>query len=105
MSEWIKCSDRLPETDEDTDTTFIVAVRRAHDGKTYVFTAEWLNEKMLHKEDPDPDDPEDGTPFSGWHSLETHADFEQYWEPLVSPCSGDEVTHWQPMPEAPGVEP
>lgn len=101
MSDWIKCSDRLPETPADTDTTFIVAMKRARNGKTYVFTTDWLNEKLLNKEDPEPDDPEDGTPFTGWYQLETHADYDQYWEPLVQPSSGDEITHWQPLPAPP----
>ena len=101
MNDWIKCSDRLPDTPADTDTTFVVAMKRAHNGKTYVFAADWLNEKRLNKEDPEPDDPEDGTPFTGWYQLETHADYDQYWEPLVQPSSGDEITHWQPLPAPP----
>lgn len=101
MGRWIKCSDRLPETEKDSDTTMIVAVKRARNGKTYVFPAEWLNEKLLNNEDPQPDDPEDGLPFTGWYSLEPHSDFEQYWEPLIQSGSGDEVTHWQILPKAP----
>ena len=101
MSQWTRCSTRLPKTPANSDTTFIVAVKRARTGKTYVFTAEWLNEKLLNSEDPEPDDPEDGTPFTGWYSLEYHADYDQYWEPLIQNSSGDEVTHWQPLPKAP----
>lgn len=99
MSGWIKCSDRLPDTPSDSDTTFIVAVKRAHNGKTYVFSAEWLNQKLLCT--PDVDEPEDGLPYTGWHSIEAHADYEQYWEPLITPGTGDEVTHWQPLPAPP----
>lgn len=101
MAKWIRCLDRLPLTPKDSDTSFIVAVKRAHNGKTYVFSAEWLNEKLLNSEDADPDEPEDGRPFTGWHQQVTHADFEQYWEPLIESGSGDEVTHWQSMPRAP----
>lgn len=99
MSGWIKCSDRLPDTPPDSDTSFIVAVRRAHNGVTYVFPAEWLNQKLLST--PDVDEPEDGLPYTGWHSIEAHADCEQYWEPLITPGTGDEVTHWQPLPAPP----
>lgn len=101
MSKWIKCSDRLPSTPSDSDTTMIVAVFRQRTGKTYVFSAEWLNEKLLRSADDDADDPEDGRPFTGWFSIQPHDDFEEYWEPLVSPSSGDEVTHWQRMPSEP----
>jgi len=97
MARWIKCSSRMPITPVDSDTTFIVAVKRGHTGKTFVFTAEWLNEKLLHSDQDDPDSPEDGTPHTGWYELVTHADYDEYWHPLIQNSSGDEVTHWQPM--------
>jgi hypothetical protein len=103
VSEWTKCSDRLPETPVNSDTTFIVAVYRSRTDKTYVFAAEWLNEKLLNTDDDE--QPEEGTPFTGWYSLEPHDDFDEYWMPLIDAGSGDEVTHWQPMPSPPGTQP
>jgi len=98
MAKWIKCSERLPRTPADTDTTFLVAVKRAHNGKTYVFAAEWLNEKLLNRDCED--DPEDGVPFNGWHLEQTHDDFSEYFVPLIDTV-GDEVTHWQALPRPP----
>ena len=95
--EWISVKDRLPELAANSEQEFIVAIKRAHNGKTYVMAANYLNGLMLIPFDGD----ECGEkPFTGWHKLMTSdGDFDTCWEPQET--DGDLVTHWQPLPLPP----
>lgn len=96
--EWISVKDRLPELAANTEREFIVAIKRAHNGKTYVMAANYLNALMLIVEDSDGDE----HPFTGWHNLMTSdGDFDTCWHPQET--DGDVVTHWQPLPPPPNA--
>lgn len=100
MSQWIKCSDRLPEAKDDTDTEVILAVKRAS-GKTYVFAASFLQNKELYSEEDDADD-EGRIYVTGWYELRDDPEYDTAWHQVLN--SGDSVTHWMPLPAAPDEE-
>lgn len=94
--EWISAKDRLPEIAANTEQEFIVAIKRAHNGKTYVMAANYLNALMLIATDSDGDE----RPFTGWYKLMTSdGEFDTCWWPQET--DGDVVTHWQFMPLPP----
>ncbi|TLP68199.1 DUF551 domain-containing protein [Pseudomonas nitroreducens] len=98
---WIAVTDQLPTVQDGQEQEFIVCVHRAHDGKRYVFSARWLNNFPLHSEGhPDADD--DGCMLAtGWHDVKEHSDYDGWYSPLIT-TEGDAVTHWMPLPTAPG---
>jgi hypothetical protein len=99
-SRWIPMIERLPEVKENDHEQFIVAVKRARNGQTYVFSAYYLNAMLLQTTDEDC--PEEGTPFTGWHEVKhDDPDYDDAWVPLIDIGSGDEITHWQPLPAKP----
>lgn len=98
MSEWIKCSDQMPDQPNDSDEQLIVAVKRASNGKTYVFAASFLNKKELYSEEEDAD--EEGRIYAtGWYELRDDPEYETAWYKILE--VGDEVTHWMPLPSPP----
>ena len=95
---WIPISEKLPDTPSNTDREFIVAIKRAHNGKTYVMSANYLNAKLLLTDEDD--DPEDGSPFTGWYKEMTDdGDYDTCWHSVET--QGDVVTHWMPLPASP----
>lgn len=98
MGDWVKCSDRLPEQTDDSDVEVIVAVKRANNGKTFVFAASFLKNKELYSEEDDAD--EEGRIYvTGWYVLRDDPEYETAWHQVLT--AGDEVTHWQPLPTPP----
>lgn len=98
MSEWISVDERLPDVPSGHDKEFIVSVRRAHNGKTYAFSACYLNRKELYSEDDDAD--EEGLVYvTGWRREMSDDEYDTAWHSILD--HGDVVTHWQPMPEPP----
>ncbi|WP_430293036.1 DUF551 domain-containing protein [Pseudomonas sp. B1-22] len=99
---WISASERLPEVKEGDEQEVIVCVRRAHNGQSYVFSARYLNQFALYTEGH-PDADENGCLIStGWHDVKEHSEYDGWYSPLIA-VEGDEVTHWMPLPAAPGV--
>jgi hypothetical protein len=94
---WVSVKDRLPDVADGEMNGFIVACRRAHNGKTYVFEALYLKNFLLS--DVNSDDQE--RPFNGWHSAKEHRDYDGFYEPIDS--NGDAVTHWMHKPAAQSV--
>jgi hypothetical protein len=101
---WVPVSERLPEVPQGDEREVIVCVRRAHNNQSYVFSARYLNEYPLYSEfHPDAD--ENGCfHATGWHDVKEHADHDGWYSPLIEVDSGDEVTHWMPLPAAPEVQ-
>ena len=98
MSEWISASNAIPEVPKGDDRDFIVCVRRAHNGKSYVFPASYLNRKALYSEDDDAD--EDGMVYvTGWLREMADDEYDTAWHSILG--DGDVVTHWQPLPPPP----
>lgn len=90
---WIKCSDHLPQVDEGDAKEIFVTVERAHNGKRYSFTAQYLNQLPLYC------DYDDGSVLhSGWYSVKEHADYDGWYEPLIDESTGDKVVAWMEVP-------
>jgi hypothetical protein len=94
-SAWISVDERLPAVPTDDNQQFIVACRRGHNGKTYVFAAGYLNARDLHNDD------EGAVSLTGWYTESEHPEYNGWFEPVCQ--AGDEVTHWMPLPSAPGA--
>lgn len=94
---WLDATQHTPEVRPGTEREFIVACRRAT-GKTYVFAAYYLNQKLLLT---DADDcPDDGLPFTGWHvERDDDGEYDSCWHPVCN--DGDTITHFQPLPGVP----
>ncbi len=102
QGQWVPVSERLPEVPEGDEQELIVCVRRSRNGESYVFSARYLNKYSLYsKGHPDAD--EDGFfEATGWHDVKEHREYDGWYSPLIDANSGDEVTHWMPLPTAPG---
>lgn len=100
-SGWVAVKDGLPDVKEGEDRELMVCVRRARNGKSYVFAARYLNQYPLHSEGH-PDSDEEGMFLAtGWHDVKESADYDGWYSPLID-VEGDEVTHWAellPLPE------
>lgn len=99
MSEWIKCSDRLPQQLSGTAKEYIVCA--VVDGVQYVFSAQWLEGFALHNPDDDCGEEDGFTEARGWYDVKESAEYAGWYEPI----KGQEVTHWQPLPAPPGDQP
>jgi len=93
---WIACSDRLPEVKKGGEQEFNIAVKRAN-GKTYVFSACYLNEMELYSEEHGDD--EGLLLVTGWRHEMADDEYDTAWHSVIG--VGDEVTHWQPLPPSP----
>jgi hypothetical protein len=94
---WVNVDERLPDVPANDYREFIVSCKRAN-GKSYVFAAHYLNQKMLPSRWPDDDEPEEGLPCTGWHH-EAEVDGDNVFTEACE--SGDAVTHWMQLPAAP----
>jgi hypothetical protein len=93
---WLSVDDRLPEVKQNDTQEFIVACRRAFNGKTYVFSAEYANDFLLNGE-------EEQRTITGWF-MAGEDNSGEYDTVYTSACNpGDVITHWQPLPAAPGA--
>lgn len=101
MDDWIPVSERLPAIPTNCSREFIIACKRLHDGKTYVFAAEYLQELLLQSALPDDDEPEDGKPCTGWYQERNceSGDFDTEWQNIEA--DGSLITHWMPLPKPP----
>lgn len=98
MSEWIKCSDRLPDAISGTATEILVCVKSA--GKQFVFSAQWMCGFGLYSEDHPDADEEGCFEAHGWYSVKESAEYAGWYEPIEeSPDYA--ITHWQPLPVPP----
>nr|WP_023842424.1 hypothetical protein [Burkholderia sp. M701]BAO18881.1 hypothetical protein [Burkholderia sp. M701] len=96
---WICVHDQpVPVSARGTTTSVIVACKRARDGETYVFAAEYANEFEL-----DPGDDDDVRIVTGWFvtGLDTSGEFNYAYQTACG--DGDEITHWMLMPTKPGT--
>lgn len=105
MSDW-KDGDIIPEVRSGQSKEFIVAVRRAHNGKVYSFAADYLNACRLRYEYGCPkesegcrgDDCEDGCPTTGWFSPTGDEDDGRTYHAL-SLRDGDKLVGWRDVPQ------
>lgn len=100
VREWVPVSERLPETKAGTDADFVVAIRRAHNGKTYVVPASFLNRFELYSEDEAADD-EGRIYVTGWYREMADDEYDTSWHKMET--KGDVITHWQELPAAPSA--
>lgn len=100
VREWVPVSERLPETKAGTDADFVVAIRRAHNGKTYVVPASFLNRFELYSEDEAADD-EGRIYVTGWYREMADDEYDTSWHKMET--EGDVITHWQELPAAPSA--
>jgi hypothetical protein len=93
---WISVADRLPVAENGTTVSVIVACKRARDGQTYVFAAEYANEFELG-----PGHDEDTRLVTDWFEsgVDTWGEFDNAYQRVCG--DGDEITHWMPLPAAP----
>lgn len=100
-AKWISVDERLPEVPKNDYREFIVSCTRAN-GKTFVFSAYYLNQKLLHSmwDGEDDDEPEDGSPNTGWR-FEGELDGDNVFSTVCN--EGDTITHWQPLPRPPAA--
>jgi len=99
-------SSENPPVAHGSEGEFIVAVRRARNGKVYSFAATYLNGYRLRYEYECPDGEkcqtcdEDGHPTTGWFR-ETGDDGEGSRYHAVSLDEGDEFLGWRNVPQWP----
>jgi hypothetical protein len=98
---WIPVSERLPVLKNNSSKEYLIACKRKHNGKAYVFTAQYLESLVLQSTDSDADEPEDGLPYTGWMQLEqvSSSEFDEAWFDIEK--DGDLVTHWMEKPLPP----
>lgn len=98
MSEWIRVGERLPDVKPGEVKSVIVCVRREHNGKSYVFSANYLNcYELLNEEHGD----EDGIILATGFYDEDYFNGEEGFSLCCPRDTADEVTHWMPLPEPP----
>lgn len=94
---WISPSERLPDVPAGDDLDVLVAVRRAHNGKVYVFTTSYLNRYPVIDHDQFiQDDDNDHREITGWFYL---SDDEETWHRTLG--EKDELVAWQLKPAEP----
>lgn len=96
-----------PRIDVGWEREFVVAVKRAHNGKVYSFAASYLNAYPLRYEYECPkgegcprDGCEDGCPTTGWFRL-TGDDGEGRLYQQLELNEGDELLGWRDVPQWP----
>ena len=100
VREWVQVGERLPDTKPGTEADFIVAIRRAHNGKTYVVPASFLNRFELYSEDEAADD-EGRIYVTGWYREMADDEYDTAWHKMET--EGDVITDWQELPAAPSA--
>lgn len=100
---WID-GQQTPTIEKGSEKYFIVAVKRAHNGKTYTLPASYLNHYPLQYEDMCKCDNEedheryDGYPTTGWFTYESSHQYDgSLYENLLS-AKGDELVAWAEIP-------
>lgn len=96
----------IPPVPEGAERSFIVAVRRAHNGKTYGgFPAIYLNAfPLIFEPGQCPNGTtcqgngcEDGCPITGWHTADSEGEYDSNYHRLLKP--GDELVAWTYIPK------
>lgn len=96
---WTYVSDGLPAAPLFDSLEVIVAVQRAHNGKVYVFTTDYLNRYPIIRMDQTVQDDDNASDeITGWYYL---SDDEETWHRTLA--DGDQVIAWQLKPAAPEV--
>lgn len=98
--------DEAPQIKAGTERHFIVAVKRAHSGKTYSFPALYLHDYALRYDDgyecvckDESRHTEEGCPTTGWHSAEANDDGDGQRYNRLSLDPGDELLSWTEVPQ------
>lgn len=94
---WVPCSEHLPDIANGGSQHFLVSVYRAHSGESSVFEAHYLRDYPLYNEALGDETGE--YLATGWFNQVPDIEFDEYYEPVARKDSGDEVTHWMPMPK------
>jgi hypothetical protein len=96
---WTLISEGLPAAPLFDSLEVIVAVQRAHNGKVYVFTTDYLNRYPIIRMDQTVQDDDNASDeITGWYYL---SDDEETWHRTLA--DGDQVIAWQLKPAAPEV--
>jgi hypothetical protein len=96
---WIYASEGMPEAPLFDSLEVIVAVQRAHNGKVYVFTTDYLNRYPIIRMDQTVQDDDNASDeITGWYYL---SDDEETWHRTLA--DGDRVIAWQLKPAAPEI--
>jgi hypothetical protein len=94
---WIAATKRSPEVERGLDIEVLVAVKRKHNGKIYVFTTSYLNAyPVIYQDQVIQDDDNDQPEITGWFYL---SDDEETWHRTLS--EGDELLAWMYKPAYP----
>lgn len=94
---WIDAATRNPEIERGRDIEVLVAVRRKHNGKIYVFTTNYLSAyPVIYQDQVIQDDDNDQPEITGWFYL---SDDEETWHRTLS--EGDELLAWMYKPAYP----
>lgn len=96
---WTYASKGMPPAPLFDSLEVIVAVQRAHNGKVYVFTTDYLNRYPIIRMDQTVQDDDNASEeITGWYYL---SDDEETWHQTLA--DGDRVIAWQLKPAAPEV--
>jgi len=94
---WISATERNPEVERGLDVEVLVAVKRKHNGKIYVFTTSYLNAyPVIYQDQVIQDDDNDQPEITGWFYI---SDDEETWHRTLS--EGDELLAWMYKPAYP----
>lgn len=112
--EWKAATD-IPDLKRGSQKEFIIAVRRAHNGRAYSFAASYLNAYPLEYRNECPkgdgctgEGCDDGCPTTGWF-IETGEDDDSTQFHSLNLKEGDEMLGWRnvpqwPLPAPPSIE-
>lgn len=98
--------DQVPPVKPGNNREFVVAIRRAKNGKVYSFAAYYLNAYRLEYRDgcpdvescPGPDQCDDGCPTTGWFTSIGDDDYDYLFQNLYLE-KDDKVMGWCELPQ------
>lgn len=97
-------ADETPPVPKGGHRSFVIAVRRGHDGKTYTFPAVYLNAMPLEFDDDErpieaESDADGLTLVSGWRTEMEHHSFDTAYYPLDLDHGKDVLVGWTELPQ------